>query len=959
MKFTLTALLSMALLMAAFGLNAQDKPQSPEMISTAIYHDVVGPLKDFPVMSKEEMAEMDLREATIKRNQDLKVRHYPYYEETKLDGPDPGLQSEMGTNKGFTGIVQNWSGQSGYSNPPDCNGTAGPNHYMQTINVKYTIYNKTGTLVAGPTNLNTLFSGVPGSNNNDGDPIVLWDEQAQRWMVAEFSGISGPDYMMIALSQTSDPTGLWDRWSWSMNGFPDYMKFGVWRDGYYMGTNTYTGDDIYVFERDVMLTGGASPQLVQFNNPNRPNSGFHCVLPVDNDGAFAPAGTPGMFLTINDNAWGGSSVDQLWLFELDVDWNTPSNSTFSRVQQIDVASFDSNFGSSWENIRQPGTSQKLDAINQILMHRVQYRNFNGDQVIVCNHTVDVDATDHAGIRWYELEHTGTEWAVRQYGTYAPDADSRWMGSIAMNGNHDIALGYSVSSSTTYPSIRYSGQSAAENALASGIFDITETSIHEGTASQTSSERWGDYSNLSVDPVDDNTFWFTTQYNISGSNKGTKIAAFEFAAAAANADFVADNLTPTTTDVVTFTDLSTGAPTTWAWTFTPSTVTYVSGTSASSQNPEVTFDAVGLYTVELTATNGAGPGTEIKVDYIDASNAASAPVADFIADKVNPTTSDEVTFTDLSTNTPTSWSWTFTPSTVTFVNTTSASSQNPEVSFDATGLYTVELTATNAGGAGTETKTDYIEVADALMLAVTANPMELCAGEPVQLSATPTGGTGSYTYAWTSNPAGFTSAAQNPVTIPYVTTTYYVEVTDGNLVGNGEVTVTVNPLPVITLGDWPDMLCNVGVPPVQLTALPVGGTYSGSGVAITGLFIPGTAQIGWNVITYTYENSMGCESSAQDSIYVDDCVGIEEIKGSETLVNLYPNPSVGSITLEAEGTIERIEIIDQTGKMVLMQKINASSAAISALRSQGIYFVRIYIENKNALPTVVIKEFIVQ
>ena len=148
------------------------------------------------------------------------------------------------------------------------------------------------------------------------------------------------------------------------------------------------------------------------------------MLPVDNDGTFAPSGTPGMFLTINDNAWGGSSSDQLWLFELDVDWTTPGSSTFSRVQQIDVASFDSNFGSNWENIKQPGTGQELDAINQVLMHRVQYRNFGSSQTIVCNHTVDVDATDHAGVRWYELEHNGTDWEVRQYGTYAPDGDSR-------------------------------------------------------------------------------------------------------------------------------------------------------------------------------------------------------------------------------------------------------------------------------------------------------------------------------------------------------------------------------------------------------------------------------------------------------------------------------------------------------------------------------------------------------
>ncbi|MCK5338073.1 MAG: PKD domain-containing protein, partial [Bacteroidales bacterium] len=340
--------------------------------------------------------------------------------------------------------------------------------------------------------------------------------------------------------------------------------------------------------------------------------------PMDNDGAFAPTGTPGQFITINDDAWGGSTGDQLWIYELDVDWVTPGTSTFSRVQQLNVASFDSNFGSTWDNIAQPGTSQKLDAINQILMHRAQYRNFSGSQHVVCNHTVDVDATDHAGIRWYELEYDGANWEVRQFGTYAPDGDSRWMGSIAMNVDHEIGLGYSVSSSSTYPSIRYTGQSASENASASGILDIAETSIQAGTASQTSSERWGDYSNLAVDADDDHTFWFTTEYNISGGQKGTKIASFEFTPAPPLADFIADDLTPLTTDVVQFTDLSSGAPTSWSWTFTPSTITYQGGTTSASQNPEVMFDAAGFYTVEMTATNANGSNTVTKVDYIEAS-----------------------------------------------------------------------------------------------------------------------------------------------------------------------------------------------------------------------------------------------------------------------------------------------------------------------------------------------------
>ncbi len=939
---------------SALNIQAQDNVQSPAMIATAIAHQVVGPVKDFPVLTPEEMAEMDLREATIIRNRDLETRNYPYWEAPT--GKDAGLQTEMGTKRGLTGILQNWSGQSSFSNPPDCNGTAGPDHYMQTINVKYTIYNKTGSLLEGPTNLNVFFSGLPGGSSNDGDPVVLYDEQAGRWLMAEFSGIWGPDYMLIAISQTDDPTGMWDAWSFVMNGFPDYMKLGVWQDGYYMGTNTGSGNDIYAFERSEMLAGGASPQMVQFNNPNRPNSGFHCVLPLDNDGDIAPLGTPGGFITINDNAWGGS--DQLWIFELDLNWTTPSSSTFARVQTLNVEPFDSYFGPSWENIAQPGTGQKLDAINQILMHRAQYRNFSGSEHIVVNHTIDVDNTDHAGIRWYELEHNGTDWDIRQFGTYAPDGDSRWMGSIAMNGNHEIGLAYSVSSSSTYPGIRYTGQSASENAAASGVLDIAETTIFSGTSSQTSSERWGDYSNLAIDPVDDNTFWFTTEYNISSSQKGTKIASFEFASAPV-ADFEADNLTPELTDIVSFTDLSTGSPSSWSWTFTPNTVTFMSGTSATSQNPQLTFDVAGLYTVELQATNAIGPGSVSKVDYINAGSAVAAPVADFEADNTTPYTTDVVAFTDLSTNDPTSWSWTFTPSTVTYVSATTSGSQNPEVMFDAAGMYTVELQATNAGGAGIETKTDYINVMEGMTATVTADPEEICYGESSQLNANPSGGSGTYTYSWTSDPAGFTSLVQNPMVMPLVNTNYMVEISDGLQTINDGVSIVVNPLPVIILGDWPDYLCNVGQVPVQLSAIPAGGVYSGSGVTATGLYIASTAAIGWNMVTYTYEDVNGCVNFEQDSIYVDDCVGISEIQANESIVNLYPNPSAGAFNLESEENIERIEIIDQSGKMVMMRKINGTTTYISALRAKGIYFVRVYIENQNALPTVVTKEFIIK
>lgn len=510
----------------AFGQKSfAQKVVHPTKTSRAIYFDTYGPLieinKNRQPLTKQEVIE---RNEVLERNEDLKERFYPFASTALPKGPDPVWQNTKSSKNINTVpiIIQNFAGKTSPYDPPDCNGAVGPNYFFQTINIEYAIYSKSGTFITG-NNMNTLFSGVTGSSNNDGDPIILYDEQADRWLAAEFSVSSSPYYMLIAVSQTGDPTGSWNRWSFTMTGMPDYMKFGIWEDGYYMATNTSSGDDIYVFERSVMLAGGASPQMVEFNNPNRPNSGFHCIMPLDCDWSYAPSGTPGGFITINDDAWGGS--DQLWVYECNVNWSNTSSSSFSRTQTISTASFDSDFGSSMNNITQKGVSQKVDGIPQVLMYRAQYLNFGGgDERIVCNHTVDVDGTNHAGVRWYELQKSGGTWSIRQQGTYAPDADSRWMAGISEDQNHEIGLAYSVASANTYPSIRCTGQSAGENSSASGIMDITEATLQAGTSSQTSSNRWGDYSGMSVDPSDSITFWFTSEYN---ANKTTKISAFRF------------------------------------------------------------------------------------------------------------------------------------------------------------------------------------------------------------------------------------------------------------------------------------------------------------------------------------------------------------------------------------------------------------------------------------------------
>jgi len=620
MKFTLpfngqVAMLALILFTFSHQLKAQYIPKAPLVISTGTYLGETSALRDLPTVTTDEYNVMVTKANKKLLNPKLKDRSFPYASTALPNGPDAAWQKEMGAleSKKRTPI-RNFEGQSSPYYPADCNGSVGPNHYFQTVNTTYAIYDKSGTKLAGPTDLNKVFGSITGASCNDGDPIILYDDQADRWLFVEFSLCGSNEYMLIAVSSSSDPTGTYHAYSFDVADTPDYEKMSVWRDGYYMATNTDAGSDVYVFERDAMIAGVASPKMVAFDNPFRPTSidGFMCIPPIDNDGAFAPVGTPGMFIAMNDDAIGGGS-DQLWIYELSVNWTTPASSTFARTQQINVSAFDSNFGNDWTNIKQPGTSQELDAIPQVIMNVPQYRNFGDYQSIVCCHTVDVDGTDHAGIRWYELRKTTGSWSLRQQGTYAPDADSRWMGSIMLNTTGKIGLGYSISSSTEYPGIRYCGQSSNAYASANNTLDVAEEIIHSGLYSQTDAERWGDYSLLSVDPSDNETFWFTTQYIGSGGSRKSKIASFKILASPTVLTQAATSVTPTSATINgtinpngLATDYYFKWGTTTAYGNNTSTLPAGSGSADIAVNADITGLTPGTtYHFSLVATNGDG------------------------------------------------------------------------------------------------------------------------------------------------------------------------------------------------------------------------------------------------------------------------------------------------------------------------------------------------------------------
>jgi len=438
---------------------------------------------------------------------------------------DPLVQ-DITTDLAMPAPLLNFAG-IGYQNlaPPDTNGDVGPNHYIQIVNVKFAIYNKAGVLLAGPTNVNALWAGFGGlcETRNDGDPIVLYDPIANRWLISQFVAFTN---QCIAISKTADPVaGGWWLYDFPTGGIAnDYPKFGVWPDAYYMGSQRGYGGaaagDAWAFNRTRMLSGLSATS-------QRFNTAGQFMLPSDLDGSTAPpAGAPNVFARLVDGAEFGGA-DRLELRAFHVDWVTPANSTFTALPNLATAAFDRNLCSGYDLmgicIPQPGTAVKLESLSAWLMYRLQYRNFGTHETLVVNHTVDVGA-DHAGIRWYELRKPSGVWSIYQQGTHAPDSDHRWMGSVAMDGDGNMALGYSISSSSLLPSIRYTGRLASDPL---GTMPQGEATLFAGLGVQTWTYRWGDYSAMNVDPVDDCTFWYTQEYVLANGNWATRIGSFKF------------------------------------------------------------------------------------------------------------------------------------------------------------------------------------------------------------------------------------------------------------------------------------------------------------------------------------------------------------------------------------------------------------------------------------------------
>jgi len=738
----------------------------PEVIKP-VYFDVSPPLRD---LVKTIPLKADNSWKVILNHFNVKKRHR---EQFTSDWKDPLVRNDIKLrNTSQDTIIADFDGNSnsqGYD-PPDVTGQVGLDHYFALVNCHFSIYDKAGTKVLGPIDNSIIWNGMPG-NMNGGDGVVMYDADADRWFFSQLSYPTGYNYVMIAVSQTGDPTGSWYRWEYSFNGLPDYPKFAVWPDGYYMSVNRfpngYQGTGQAVFDRAAMIAGNSSARMIYFTLPS--SNSAYSLLPSSCDGEFPPSGTPNYFVYMNE------SPPYLGVYEFHVDWTTPSNSTFGNYLQLPVTTFNSGL----DGIPQKGTSTPAEVLSDRLMYRLQFRKFSDHSSMVCNHTVNA-GSNVAGIRWYEMRKTtGNPWTVYQQSTYAPgDSKCRWMASTSMDTANNIALGFSISASSMYPAIKYTGRMKND---ALNTMSLPERGIVYGTGSNTSRDsgntcRWGDYSSMTVDPSDGTTFWYTQQYFTGmGVLWQTRIASFNF-------------------------------------------------------------------------------------------------------------------FNILS-------------------------------------------------------------------VAATANPYSICQGDSTHLDCLVAGGTGSYTYSWTSDPAGFASALKNPAAAPLVSTWFILSVSDGTKTLIDSVYITVHNKATVFAGNDTTYCSYVPVFTVHGSAanynenlwMTLGDGYFSDPMNLVTQYFPWTQDKLNGVDLILAARSISpCSGVTYDTVHIsfDECTGINTIPKDFT-VSIQPNPSKGSIDLlmsNPGNQTVNIDITDLSGRELYRKTYtgpgNVVKDHLDLSIPAGIYFLNI-------------------
>jgi PKD repeat protein len=675
----------------------------------------------------------------------------------------------------------------------------GANHVIYAVNsggsgTYFNVYSKTGTLVAGPITFGSLAPAGTACASDGGDPIVLYDRQAGRWFLLVLDSSNLCTYV----SKTSDPvTGGWWAYNYSTPSLPDYPHCGVWDNAYVCGDNEGGAQQsVYAFDRANMLNGATARPAQRFASiPKLAGYGFQMITPATFYGtAAAPAGSKLIVARHNDDeahagASANGSQDFIELFEMTIDWTTPANSGIATLPRIPITEFNSWFRnySTFATVPQPtSTTARLDPIREVLLNQLIYRNMGTHEAIVGTLATNQDPARtgtvvDSAVRWFELRKTGSgAWTLFQEGTFSPgDAETHHlMGTIAMDKFGNMALGYNVtktSAPTKFATLGYTGRTAAD---AAGVMSLGENEVAIGAAVETSG-RWGDYYQMTVDPVDDCTFWFVGMYRPTGGWQ-TRIQDFKFPAcsgvttysisgaittaggAGINGVTVSTGSNSTTTNASGAYTLSGVANGTY--TLTPS----LSGYTFSPVNRSVTVSDANVTGQNFTGT----PPPNVP------------PVANFTFTTSGLTAS----FTDTSTDsdgTIASRSWNF-------GDGTSSTLTNPSKTYAVAGTYTVVLTVTdNIGASSSKTSTVTVVVPN---VPPTANFTSSASGLTVTFTDTSTDSDGTIASRSWNFGDSTTSTVANPVKTYAVSGTYTVAltVTDNSGASNTKSSsITVN------------------------------------------------------------------------------------------------------------------------------------------------------------------------
>ena len=417
--------------------------------------------------------------------------------------------------------------------PSDPTGAAGPNHYVMAYNTAFKIFDKNGNVLVDKTALSTLFPG----HSSDGDPIVLYDQFADRFLITNFDVSSTPNKLLVAVSQTADPVnGGWYIYAFEISGtsstnFIDYPKFSIWSDGYYVTSNKDSGSAdtsnvVYVMERDKMIAGNSTAQMIGFPLPDITTSGFYSPSGFNVNGNQMPPAGNAPIVYLQDDSWSGVDQDHLKIWNINVDWTTPDNSTISTPQKLTTAAFNSVFDNgSFSNLQQ-SDGTKIDALQATVMFMTNYRRFSDHNSVVLNFVVNTNNSGKAGIRWYELRQNndGDPWTIYQEGTFIdPSNHHTFAGSINMDKFGNIGLGYTIVDTDQVPELHYTGRMVADPL---NQMTITPDTVTPGVKNDPDT-RYGDYAQLTVDPTDDKTFWFISEY-FTNQGRADQVAKFKFA-----------------------------------------------------------------------------------------------------------------------------------------------------------------------------------------------------------------------------------------------------------------------------------------------------------------------------------------------------------------------------------------------------------------------------------------------